>query len=141
MSEPATEIINASDSVKSCWTKIKTANGADFFVDNFYHLMFSHHPETLSFFPKNLNEQKTNLLATLDNVINGIEYIEQLENELISLGQRHKNIGIKKDMYDAFVTTIVEAANHSSNYSLTDKELIAWRDAFKKVSDIMLKAY
>jgi len=130
-----------SDSVKNCWAKIKSANGADFFIDQFYDLMFTLHPETHSFFPANLQEQKTSLLTTLDNVINGIEYLTELEKELIELGQRHKDIGITKDMYDAFVTTIVETANRSSNYSLTDKELIAWEDAFRKVSNIMLKAY
>lgn len=141
MSAVDTENIKNSDRVKNCWSKIKSANGADFFVDNFYHLMFSHHPETFSFFPKNLKEQKSTLLATLDNVINGIEYIKELESELITLGQRHKDIGIPKDMYGAFLATIVEAANFSSDFSLTDKELSAWEDAFRKVCDTMLKAY
>ncbi len=44
-------------------------------------------------------------------------------------------------MFDIFITTIVTAANYSSDYSLTDKELSAWENAFRKSSDIMLKAY
>lgn len=132
MSTNNIEVIPNSIDVKHCWAKIKSANGIDFFIDKFYQLMFSRHPETASLFPQNLDEQKRTLLATLDNVINGIEYIEELENELMALGQRHKNIGITKDMYKIFLSTIGETANLSSNYSLTDKELCAWEDAFRK---------
>lgn len=130
-----------SESVKNCWAKIKSAKGVDFFVDNFYRLMFEHHPDYRSLFPENLKEQKSSLLATLDNVINGIEYIDELEDELIALGQRHKEICIKKEMFDAFISTIVATANVASDFSLTDKELVAWEDAFSQVSNIMLKAY
>lgn len=130
-----------SASVKSCWNKIKSTKGADLFVDEFYQLMFEHHPETSSLFPENLVEQKRTLLATLDNVINGIEYINELEEALIELGRRHKNIGIKEEMFDDFITTIVEAANSSSDYKLTNKELVAWENAFREISNIMLKAY
>jgi len=130
-----------SASVKACWDKIKSAKGADLFIDEFYQLMFKHHPETSSLFPENLTDQKRMLLAMLDNVINGLEYIDELEEALVDLGQHHKNIGIKKEMFDAFITIIVEAANSSSDYRLTDKELIAWKNAFRKISDIMLKAY
>lgn len=130
-----------SQSVKNCWSKIQAAKGSHFFVENFYRFMFEHHPETRPLFPNSLVQQKTTLLSTLDNVINGIEYIEELEKELIDLGRHHKNLGIKKEMFDAFVKTVVAAANYSSDYSLTDKELAAWEAAFRKISNIMLKAY
>ncbi|HFD32344.1 MAG TPA: globin [Gammaproteobacteria bacterium] len=133
--------IQDSGSVKTCWTKIKAERGADSFVDDFYHLMFKHHPETRELFPDTLLSQKTSLLATLDNVINGIDYIEELETELITLGKRHKDIGIEKDMFDVFITTIIDTANIASNQTLTDKELVAWEEAFRKVANLMLKAY
>ncbi len=44
---------------------------------------------------ENIIKQKASLLATLDNVINGFE---DLETELITIGQRHKNLGIKKNV-------------------------------------------
>lgn len=130
-----------SASVKACWDKIKSAKGADLFVDKFYQQMFEHHPETRPLFPENLMEQKRTLLSTLDNVINGIEYIDELEKELLELGKHHKNIGIKKEMFNAFISTIVETANSSSDYRLTNEELIAWENAFREISNIMLKAY
>lgn len=130
-----------SESVKNCWSKIKSDNGTDLFVDNFYQLMFEHHPELRKYFPDELKNQKIKLLTTLDNVINGIEYINDLEDELVALGQRHKNIGITKDMYEIFISSIIDTAKMSSDNSLTDKELAAWTDAFTKVSNIMLKAY
>jgi len=131
----------SNDSVKTCWSKIKAEKGADAFIDDFYHFMFKHHPEIRHLFPEALLDQKTSLIATLDNVINGIDYIEALEQELIALGHRHKNIGIEKEMFDIFITTIVESANNASNSTLTEKELIAWEEAFQKISNVMLKAY
>lgn len=130
-----------NNSVKTCWSKIKAENGADAFIDDFYHLMFKHHPEIRHLFPATLLDQKTSLLATLDNVINGIDYIEELEQELIALGQRHKDIGIEKEMFDVFIITIIKSANNASNNTLTDKELFAWEEAFQKITNIMLKAY
>ncbi len=70
--------------------KIKKEKGTDFFINHFYQHMF-------------------------DNVINGIEYIEVLKKELLNLGKHHKNRGIKKEMFDAFISTIVVASNYSTN--------------------------
>ncbi len=103
--------------------------------------MFEHHPDTQALFPKDLIQQKTTLLATLDNVINGVEYIKDLEDELLSLGKHHKNLNVKKEMFDDFISSIVAVVNLSSDFSLTKKELAVWENAFRKVSDIMLKAY
>lgn len=130
-----------SNRVKSCWAKIKSAKGADIFIDNFYQFMFDHHPEIHRLFPEDLSAQKISLLATLDNVINGIDYIEELENELMQLGKHHQNVKVEKEMYEIFIKTIVESANIASDFRLTDKELFAWEDAFRKISKIMLKAY
>lgn len=130
-----------SEKTKSCWSKIKSTKGADFFIDHFYQHMFEHHPGTYALFPKDLTQQKTTLLATLDNVINGLEYIEELVEELLRLGKHHKNLNIKREMFDDFISTIVAVAHLSSDYSLSDDELTAWENSFRKISDIMLKAY
>ena len=50
-------------------------------------------------------------------------------------------MGIKKEMYDAFILTIVRTANTSSNNRLTTKELQAWEQAFTAITKLMLKAY
>lgn len=92
-------------------------------------------------FSKNLAEQKTKLLTTLDNVINGIDYINELKPALIELGELHQNIGIEKEMFDPFISIIIEAANTASDYNLTNEELNAWKNAFREISDIMLEGY
>ena len=130
-----------SVSVKNCWHKINSGDGVNAFVDKFYQLMFESYPETQKLFPENLIELKTSLLATLDSVINGIDYIDDLKDELFDLGQRHKNMGIKKEMYDAFILTVVKAAKTSSDHRLTTKELQAWEQAFNAITKLVLKAY
>ena len=130
-----------SNSVKNCWSKIKHAKGAVFFVDQFYIHMFDEFPETKALFSNDSELQKTKLLTTLDNVINGIEYIDELKEELFKLGQLHRSLNIKPEMFDHFLSTIVVTAKLSSNSSITDKELMAWENAFRLISDIMLDAY
>jgi len=88
--------------VKNCWVKIKSAKGAESFVNNFYQSFFKEHPEIRSLFPDDIGALKIKLLFTLDNIINWLESIETLENELIIIGKRHKALGVKKEMYDFF---------------------------------------
>ena len=134
------KIINA-EAVKECWLKIKSAEGTDYFVTAFYHYLFDQHPDIHRLFPEDLSQQKTKLLNMLDNVINGIEYIDELESIFIELGETHKGYGINKEMYDVFLIAVVKAAEKSSDFRLTDKELAAWEDAFREISNIMLRAY
>lgn len=130
-----------STNVKNCWLKIKSGQGTDFFVNEFYKLLFEQHPEIEQLFPEKLIQQKSKLLNMLDNVINGIEYISELESILIELGQHHKDIGVTKEMFDIFISAVIEAANSSSSYRLTEKESAAWKDAFTEISKTLLKAY
>lgn len=44
-------------------------------------------------------------------------------------------------MYPIFITTILAAANQSSDFTLTKNEVTASENAFSDVSDIMLEAY
>lgn len=133
-------IINA-DAVKDCWLKIKSAEGTDYFVTTFFRHLFERHPDIQRLFPSDLGQQKTKLLNMLDNVINGIEYINELESALIELGETHKGYGINKEMYDVFLIAVVKSAEESSYFSITKEELAAWEDAFREISNIMLRAY
>ena len=126
--------------VKDCWSKIKSEKGSNAFVDKFYQILFKNYPETHELFPKDINTQKRKLLSTLDNVINGLEHIDAIRSELLDLGRHHKNLGITNEMYDAFIITIVGAADFAANSSLTQDERTAWKVAYRKMSDIMLEA-
>lgn len=77
----------------------------------------------------------------MNDVISGIEFIDDLKGDLTELGQHHKKIGVTKEMYDCFLITIVKTADISSGNTLTDKELSAWEEAFRKVCNIMLSTY
>ena len=132
---------NTSHAVKVCWSKIKLSEGSEFFVERFYQLMFEQHPELRPLFPETMRQQNAALLSMLDNVINGLEFIDELEETLIKLGKRHQKIGIQAEMYDVFVDTVVESAKQSSNNTLTENEIISWKSAFREMSDIMIKGY
>ena len=134
------DVVDAQQ-VKICWSKIKSAKGSDFFVDHFYQHMFEHHHEVHSFFPIDLTEQKTKLLNTLNNIINGIEYIDAIKDELVQLGLQHKKLGIDQDMFEHFITSVEATADLSSDSTLTKKELTVWGNAFRRISNIMLEAY
>ena len=127
--------------INSCWSKIKRGKGSNFFVELFYQIMFEKYPETKALFPENMKKQNAALLNMLDNVINGIGYLDEFEDILIQLGKRHQHLGVEAKMYDVFIEIVVEAAKQSSNYTLTESELLDWEKAFRIVSDIMQKNY
>ncbi len=129
------------ENVKFCWQKVKQELGSDYFVDQFYENLFGQFPETRAAFSDNMALQKSKLLTMLDNVINGIEFIDQLEDELVNLGQLHLDKNISAEMYDIFVQNITETASKAANHSLSNDELEDWQNAFRLVSDIMLRAY
>ncbi|MDH5395288.1 MAG: globin domain-containing protein [Gammaproteobacteria bacterium] len=130
-----------SEHLKKCWIKIDKAKGTDAFVEIFFRQLFNDYPETRQLFSGDLDRQKSNLLTTLDNVINGFEYINIIEKEFIQLGDYHKKIGITAEMFNAFNSTILSAANEASDFSLTEDESSAWKSAFEQISNIMLKNY
>lgn len=99
------------------------------------------HPEVHSLFPADLSSQKRKLLNTLNDVINGIEYIEELSDELIKLGELHKDLNVEAKMFEPVIATIVTTANSATNFTLTTEELSAWEKAFRKVSNIMMEAF
>ena len=130
-----------SQLVKNCWLKIKSTSGADAFIDSFYQKLMEHHPEVYSLFPADLSSQKRKLLNTLNDVINGIEYIEELRDELIKLGELHKNLNVEEKMFEPVIATIVTTANSATNFTLTTEELSAWENAFRMISNIMKEAF
>lgn len=130
-----------SDLVKSCWSIIKDNTSDLFFIETFYEILFERYPDTRHLFSASMANQNLVIRNKLDNVINGIEHIHKTEPSLIKLGETHKNLGITPEMYNMLVESIVEAATIASNNSLNDAELSEWEKAFRKISDIMLKAY
>ncbi|MCW8901842.1 MAG: globin [Gammaproteobacteria bacterium] len=130
-----------SQNVKNCWTKIRKEKGPDLFVDHFYQSLFIKFPAARDLFPSNIETQKRTLLATLDNMINGIDYIEAIRSEILDLGRHHKNLGVTAEMFNVFILTIVESADFASNSTLTDAERTAWEEGFREMANIMLEAF
>ena len=127
--------------IKICWKKIKAEKGTDPLVDHFYQTLFNNSPEIKDLFPEDLAAQKRTLLATIDNIINGIEHVQKIKTALLTLGKHHKVLGVTPEMYDAFIVAIVEAADFASNESLTEDERHTWEKAYREMADIMLEAY
>jgi hemoglobin-like flavoprotein len=127
--------------ISSCWSKIKRGKGSNYFIEIFYNTMFATHPEIKNLFPESMKKQNASLLNMLDNVINGIEHLDEFEEILIHLGEQHKRLGIEEKMYDVFIEIVVEAAKQASNNTISETELLDWENAFRTVADIMITNY
>lgn len=128
------------NNVKNCWSKINSAHGLNFLVETFYDRIFSY-PEIKILFSNDMASQKHKLTEMLNAVINGIEYIEQLESELIKLGKLHKDKHVTIDQYSIIVEAIVFSAVEASDNTITKEEENDWRDAFNYIAEVMKKAY
>lgn len=127
--------------VQSCWSSIKEQTSDSFFIETFYKTLFERYPNTRALFSDSIDTLKIELLTKLDNVINGIEHIKDIEPALVTLGTIHKNAGVSREMFDAFIEVMTEAAAIASNNTLNKTELNEWNKAFREISQSLLKAY
>ncbi|MDH5649432.1 MAG: globin domain-containing protein [Gammaproteobacteria bacterium] len=127
--------------VRSCWEKIELAQYQQEYVAVFYHTLFQQHPHLRVLFPSDLKAQERKLLETLNQVINGLQYLEELKESLLELGRKHQDLNIDPALFEVVTGVSVVALKRVLDSNITQEELLAWEQAFRAVSAIMLQGY
>ncbi|MDH5472713.1 MAG: globin domain-containing protein [Gammaproteobacteria bacterium] len=129
------------ESVKSSWNLVISHHLEEQFMSNFYGHLFSTYPEVKSYFPDNKISLNSKLLETLNLAINGLDYIDALENDLKELGKFHENMNITADQYFPVIESSLHALNEVINKELTQFDKQSWINAFQLISNIMISGY
>ena len=110
------------------------------FVTAFYERLFTHFPQTRSFFAStDMKEQRKQLLGALALVIQNLRKPEVLTSALHGLGQRHVAYGVLPEHYPIVGAVLLETFADLLGERWTPAYHDAWAQAYEAVSAIMLE--
>ena len=124
--------------VQKCWFSV--SNNAVAIADDFYDELFNRYPHYQQYFHTERKIQAKKLMNMINILINGLEVWENIEPEIVRLGQIHARIADFTDEdYQNVVNTFIWAMCRYK--SGEDQATIdAWRNIFALISRTMLDA-
>jgi len=106
--------------------------------DLFYTKLFADHPGLRKMFPKDMDEQNRKLIDMLTVIVGGMEDAKGASQEVIQMGKRHMQYGVKPVHYDmvgqALIWTLAKGLGTLWNDELQE----AWLACYKSLSSAML---
>ncbi|MEG5001073.1 globin domain-containing protein [Microcoleus sp. B4-D4] len=135
---PEKEPIFAVDILESSFEKIKPR--ADEFAANFYENLFIAHPEFKPMFANiDLKKQEKKLINALVLVVENLRSPEALGPVLNALGGRHIGYGVIPKYYGPVGEALLMAFEQSLQQDWTPEVKLAWTDAYRAITALMLK--
>ncbi|MEG4574084.1 pentapeptide repeat-containing protein [Microcoleus sp. N3A4] len=113
---------------------------ADEFAASFYEKLFTTHPELKPLFATtDMAKQQKKLIKALVLVVENIRSPEALEPVLNALGGRHIGYGVIPKYYSPVGEALLSAFEQSLQQDWTPEVKLAWTDAYRAITDLMLK--
>lgn len=106
--------------------------------DLFYSKLFFDHPEVRPMFPKDMEGQKTKLIHILNVVIARLDYIEDIESEIVALGKRHIEYGVLPRHYEYVATALLWTLARSLGDDWTPEVESAWVSCYTMLAETMM---
>jgi nitric oxide dioxygenase len=113
---------------------------ADELAERFYERLFAVAPQTREMFPADLEAQKRALVASLVIIVRSLRSADVLGLYLEGLGKRHRGYGAVAAHYPVVGMVLLETLAEMAGDAWTAELEAAWADAFRAVSDLMLRA-
>lgn len=127
------------DAVRESWALVKPI--ADTAATLFYDRLFEIDPATrLLFRAEGLPEQRRKLMQTLDTLVQGLDYIEDLVPAIEDLGRRHMRYGVQEAHYDSVGAALLWTLEQELGEHWTDETRDAWTAVYTLTADTMKKA-
>ncbi|MEG4943000.1 pentapeptide repeat-containing protein [Microcoleus sp. F4-D5] len=113
---------------------------ADEFAASFYEKLFKTHPELKPLFAKtDMEKQQKKLISALVLVVENLRSPEALGPVLNALGGRHIGYGVIPKYYGPVGDTLLSAFEQSLQQDWTPEVKLAWTDAYRAITALMLK--
>jgi hemoglobin-like flavoprotein len=107
----------------------------------FYALFFERHPEVRELFGEHsLSEQEEMIRETLASVVAQLHDEPWLDGNLEAMGKSHWEYGVEDRMYDAFVTCMLDALEHTCGAGWEPAWRDSWQRALARLTDVMRRA-
>src|SRR4028118_2340429 len=113
---------------------------ADEFAARFYENLFTTHPELKPLFAKtDMEKQQKKLISALVLVVENFRSPEALGSVLNALGGRHIGYGVIPKYYRPVGEALLSAFEQSLQQDWTTEVKLAWTDAYKAITALMLQ--
>ncbi|MEG4856251.1 pentapeptide repeat-containing protein [Microcoleus sp. K1-B6] len=113
---------------------------ADEFATSFYEKLFTTHPELKPLFAKtDMAKQQKKLISALVLVVENLRSPEALGPVLNALGGRHIGYGVIPKYYGPVGDALLSAFEQSLQQDWTTEVKLAWTDAYRAITALMLK--
>ncbi|MEG4444999.1 pentapeptide repeat-containing protein [Microcoleus sp. AT9_B5] len=124
--------------LEQSFNKIKPR--ADEFAASFYEKLFTNHPELKPLFAKtDMQKQQKKLISALVLVVENLRSPEALGPVLNALGGRHIGYGVIPKYYGPVGDALLSAFEQSLQQDWTPEVKLAWTDAYRAITALMLK--
>jgi hemoglobin-like flavoprotein len=116
---------------------VATANPR--FVTRFYEILFERHPQARPLFPQNgMARQAEMLTQALVAVLDHLDDAPWLQDTLGSLGAKHVDYGVTREMYDWVGASLLAALAEVAGPAWTPELQAAWAEAYGAIVSLML---
>ena len=114
---------------------------ADQIAKSFYMHLFEIVPNAKKLFTGDMERQGTMLMTSLSLAVNGLSDMESILPAVQTLGERHYSYGVKPEYFQAGSESFIWALEDHLGDRFTPELKSAWMDAFKTLTDGMLRAF
>jgi len=105
----------------------------------FYNKLFELEPSLRILFKGDIEEQGHKLIDILTRIIARLQKMEDVEEELRALGQRHVSYGTKPEHYKTVEQALLWSIEHTLGSRWSEETSQAWKDAYRIIADIMME--
>lgn len=125
--------------VKQTWSRV--APIADTAATLFYDRLFELDPTTRPLFKaENLPEQRRKLMQTLDQLVRGLDRLDDLVPAIEELGRRHVGYGVRAAHYDTVGAALLWTLEQGLGEHWTPEAQAAWTDVYALTAGVMRNA-
>lgn len=125
--------------VRETWTRVTPI--ADTAATLFYNRLFEIDPSTRPLFKADgLAEQRRKLMQTLDQLVQGLDRIDDLLPAIEDLGRRHVRYGVRESHYGSVGTALLWTLEQGLGAHWTDEARDAWTAVYALTAGVMLGA-
>lgn len=127
------------DAVRQSWALVVPI--AETAATLFYDRLFEIDPSTgLLFKADGLPEQRRKLIRTLDQLVLGLDRLDDLAPVIAELGRRHLSYGVRESHYESVGAALLWTLEHGLGNAWTPRAREAWSAVYALTAGIMLTA-
>ena len=108
--------------------------------DVFYSKLFSYNRSLRNMFPSNMDQQYQKLMAMINTIISRLEKLNEINDEIVSMAQRHVQYGVRPGHYKLVGNALLWTLKQGLGDDWTPDLEKAWTQCYSLLSGVMIKA-